>query len=112
MTEKETIIEKAFHLLKHLLPVLAKFPRDMRFFLGDRIQALSADILERLIEAYYAPAQEKKPLLLKVNLLLTKLRYYVRLAYEQGYYGSGKLKEISEKIDEIGRMTGGWIKSL
>lgn len=112
MQEQETIVEKAYEFLKYLLPVLSKLPRDQRFFLGDRMQNLAADILERLLEAYYAPAAEKRALLRNVNLQLTKLRYYVRLCFERGYYGSGKYKEINEKINEIGRMTGGWLKAL
>ncbi len=33
---KESIISKAYDLLKYSIPVLNKFPRDFKFTLGDR----------------------------------------------------------------------------
>ena len=39
-----------------LVPTVERFPRSQRFLLGDRLQATALDVLERLIEATYAPA--------------------------------------------------------
>ena len=109
----ETILLKAYELLRFLLPVLKQFPRDQKFLLGDRIQNLASGVLELLIEAYYLPPGErKKENLHQVNIKLETLRYYVRLCYDQGYYSSLKMKEINERINEVGRMTGGWLKAL
>jgi hypothetical protein len=110
--QTESILEKGYDFLKFLLPIIGKLPRDQRFLLGERMQNLSMEILELLTEAYYIAPFEKKQKLQKVNLQLEMLRYYVRLCYETGYYNSGKYKEISEKLLELGRMTGGWIKSI
>jgi hypothetical protein len=112
MEAKETIVVKAYDLLKYLLPVLSKMPRDQRFLLGDRLQTMASDILELLIEAVYMPTSQKKARLNKVNILLEKMRHFVRLGFELGYYNSKRYHFISEKLNEIGRMTGGWIKSL
>jgi hypothetical protein len=111
-TSKENIINKAFELLKFIIPVVGKFPRSAKFTLGDRIENMTADILEILIEAYYSPVNEKRKLLTKTNVLLEKLRLFSRLAYELGHYNSLKYHEIAQRIDEIGRMCGGWLKSL
>ena len=48
----------------------------------------------------------------RVNITLEKLRHYFRLGYELGFYNSVRYQEFAQQIDEIGRMTGGWIKSL
>ncbi len=109
---KETIITKAYDFLKMAIPVLNKLPRNQKFTFGDRVQNFLSDLLELLIEAYYAPKSEKPMMLSKVNICLEKLRYYFRLGYELGYYNSTKYKEFAQKIQEIGRMTGGWLKSL
>lgn len=110
--QTETIVAKAYDLIKFALPVLNKMPKDQRFLLGDRIQNMLSDLLERLLEAYYAPTHQKKALLTQVNLLLEKLRYFCRLGYDLGYYNSTRYHDFANKINEIGKMTGGWLKSL
>jgi hypothetical protein len=49
---------------------------------------------------------------LSVNIRLEILRHYFRLCYDLGLYNSLKYKDFAERLDEIGRMTGGWLKSL
>lgn len=112
MEHQNTILVQTYELLKFLIGVLKHFPREQKFLIGDRIQSLISDILEAFIEAYYSPGKEKKPRLIQANIKLEKLRYYIRLCYELGYYPSTKYGLIMEKIQEIGRMNGGWIKSL
>ncbi|MFN0175797.1 MAG: diversity-generating retroelement protein Avd [Saprospiraceae bacterium] len=109
---KETIAAKAYDLLKYSLPMLEGLPRSQKFTLGDRIQNHLSDLLEMLLEAYYLPAAEKRPLLLRANIRLEMLRYFYRLGFDRGHYNSLRYKEFAERIDEIGRMVGGWIKSL
>ena len=103
---------KAYDLLKTAIPVLNGLPRNFKFTLGDRLQNHLSDILELLIEAVYLPPAEKKPVLRRVNLQLEKVRFYFRLGFELGLYNSGRYREFSERVDEVGRMTGGWLKSL
>ncbi len=92
--------------------MIDSFPRRQRFLIGERLQSLNAELLEMLIEAYYSPKSQKKAILRKVNIKIEKIRYYLRLCYELGYYGSRKHHYLLEKLNEIGRMTGGWLKSV
>lgn len=110
--EKETIIAKTYDLIKVALPILEKIKRSYKFTLGDRIQIFLTELLERMLEAFYAPAPEKIQILIRVNLLLEKLRYFLRLGFELSLYNMAAYKDLVTRIDEIGRMTGGWIKSL
>ena len=109
---KDTIIAKAYDLLKYSTPFIAKFPRGHKFTLGDRLQNLLAELLEMMIEAYYLPPAQKRPLLLKANIHLEKTRYFFRLGYDLGLYDSLRYKDFAERVNEIGRMCGGWLKSL
>ena len=112
MAAPEPIVNDAYELLKYLIIVLKKMPRDQKFLLGDRIQQQASDVLELLIEAIYTQKQLKKPLLLKVNITLEKLRHFVRLGYELGYYPSTRYQHIAKQIDKIGKQVGGWLKAL
>ncbi len=110
--EKETIIDKAYQLLKSLIPFLNKLPRSQKFVYGDRIQNFASDLLEVLLEAFYAAPTQKKELLAKANLILEKMRFFMRIGYDLGYFSNLQRNEFIVRIDEIGRMIGGWIKSL
>lgn len=112
MDQKNTILLRTYELLKFMIGVIKNFPRNQKFLIADRMQNLISDLLELYIEAYYSRNASKKAKLLQANILLEKLRYYVRLCYELDFYNSTKYAAIMEKIQEIGRMTGGWIKSL
>lgn len=95
------------------MDLIRNFPRDQKFLLGDRMQNLCSDLLESYIEAFYAKDKGfKKEKLNSANIQLEKLRFFLRLAYESGYFSSGRYRETSEKIQELGRMTGGWLKKL
>jgi hypothetical protein len=109
---KEVIAAKAYELLKYTLPTLEGLPRSQKFTLGDRVQNHLSDLLEMLIEAYYLPGSEKRPVLMRINIRLEMLRHFYRLGFERGHYNSLKYRDFSEKTDEIGRMVGGWLKSL
>ncbi len=110
--DQSSIINKAYELLKATLPITARLPKNVKFFLGDKIQIQLADILEELIEAFYSPPPQKAPLLQKINIRLEKLRYYFRLCFEAGYINSRQLHNCTIQLDEIGRMNGGWLKNL
>ena len=95
------------------MPVIQKFPRDQKFLLGDRLQNHIIDVLEYFIKAYYSSnKQNKKEIIIKVNIKLEVIRYLVRLCYHSGYFNSKKYEHISALINEIGRLNGGWLKSL
>ena len=92
--------------------MLNSLPRNYKFTIGDRVHNHLEDLLEMLIDANYTSADKKRPILIQVNVKLEKLRYYFRLGYDLGFYTSIKYADFAAKLDEIGRLTGGWIKSL
>ncbi len=73
---------------------------------------LQADLLEKMIEVHYAPKEQKLEKLKQINVLITKIRYFFRLGHDIGCYSEGYLAIYAEKVDEIGRRVGGWIKAL
>jgi len=91
------------------MPQVEKFPRDYKFTLADRLITLLLDSLEIIIEAAYT--KDKAHLLRKFNLQLEKLRYLIRLSKDMKCLSIKKYAYISAEIDELGRMTGGWIKA-
>ncbi len=109
---KESVVSRTYDLIKTAIPVLNAFPRNYKFTLGDRIQQHLTDLLELYIEAMYLSGTEKVPLLKSANLKLEKIRYLFRLGFDFGLYNSSRYNTFAISIDEIGRMTGAWLKSF
>lgn len=102
------IITKVYDFLLYLVPQVSKFPRSERYLLGERLETSSFDVLEVLLEACYT--RDRLPLLSKVNILLEKIRYYVRLCKDLKLISLHRYEVISKMINEIGVQLGGWIK--
>jgi hypothetical protein len=102
-------VEAHYQLLNWLMPTVARFPREQRFLLGDRIQATALDVLEALIEATYT--RDRRGHLARANLGLEKLRFFFRLAHEQRHLDERRYEHAARQIDEVGRLVGGWVKA-
>lgn len=109
MMEKLEIQQKTFEMIEYAYTALAQFPKGEKFALAVDIKRCMNTILERVIEAnkkYY-----KKTTLQELDVELTKLRAYIRLSYKLGFLPIKKYEIWSEKVVELGKMVGGWIKS-
>lgn len=102
-------LEAMFRFILWLVPTVEKFPRSQKFLLGDRIQATSIDVLEKLVEATYT--RERARLLQGANLGIEKLRFLFRLATELRHLDLGRYEHAARALDEVGRMIGGWRKA-
>lgn len=110
MAESDNILTKLQDLLVYVLPQINKFPRDQRFVLGDRIETKLLDVQESCLRAYYS--RDKRGHLLEANLRLEVARHLVRLAHALRLLSHHTYGVLAEKMDEVGRMIGGWLKAV
>jgi len=110
MAASDNVLTKFHDLLLYLIPQLAKFPRDQRFLLAERIQTKVMEAQEHCLRAYYG--RDKLPHLHEANLSLEIARHLIRLAHGLRLVSTERYGVISARVDETGRMIGGWIKSL
>ena len=103
------VVQKHYKLILWMLPKMAKFPKDQRFLLADRIERILLDILEMLIEAVYS--KQKRAILIRVNLKLDSLRFMMRIAKDMKYINLKSYDFFCQSTIEIGKMVGGWIKT-
>ncbi len=109
MAESDNILTKLHELLFSVIPLLGKFPRDQKFVLGDRIEVKLLEVQESCLRAYYH--REKREHLIEANMTLEITRRLIRLAHALRYFSNQAYAVSSEKLDEVGRMIGGWMKS-
>lgn len=95
-------------LMLWLLQHTAKFPRHERFRLAKRIDDALFDFHVHLVCA--ARSMDALPHLQAADQTLFLLRTYLRLSLEMGYTTGSQFKYCAERLDEIGRLLGGWLK--
>ncbi len=108
--KQSPIFVRTYDLLRWLIPVTIKFPRQQRFVLAAALQRTALALQERLIEA----AQSREPLasLQQADITLTKLRFYLRLCRDLELLSLGQYEHVIRMTDEIGRLLGGWMRTL
>ncbi len=104
------ILQKIFDMMKYGYPALSQFPKSEKFAMATDIKHCMHILLERCIEAnkkYY-----KKTTLQDMDVEIMKLKAYLRLAQDLGFLPFKKYEIWSGMVVEIGKMLGGWIKSV
>lgn len=104
------IVAKAYDFVLWLLPKVENFPRAHKFTVGDRLTAQGLDLMTTLVEAAYS--HEKGDLLQQANRKINSTRYLLRLAKDLKLMSVDSYGFSAEKLDEIGRMVGGWRKAV
>jgi hypothetical protein len=85
-----------------------KLPKLHRHTIGARVDTLWIEIMEATAEAAFLPRVEKQPY---VRLAIRKTETLVLLLmvlWETESLNNKQYIALSEKVDEIGRMLGGW----
>ena len=106
--EELIVITKTYDLILWSCKHTAKFPRNHRFVLGERIERSLYGILEGLLTAKYS--RDRVPVLAQVNLSLEILRFQLRLAKDLECLRGNSYGFAARAVDEIGRLVGGWIR--
>ncbi len=109
------VFVRTYDLLLWLIRATTKFPRSQRFVLARTVQWTILQLQERLIEAGLLDKQNPLVALDKLNqadVLLVKLRFYLRLCHDLTLLSDGQYAHGSGMMDEVGRLLGGWIKKL
>ena len=100
---------KEAYLLWHQYHQL--LPKTHRYSLGQRIDTLFIESIEAVASAAFLSPQEKLPYVKLAIRKFDTLKILLLILWETKSLDNKKYIALSLKIDEIGRMLGGWIKS-
>jgi hypothetical protein len=92
--------------------ISSHIPKSSRYTLGARIENKFLDLLELSLIAYFNQKDQKREKISKCILILNTLKLLVSTAWEAKVISSKKYEELALKLDEIGKMFGGWKKNL
>jgi len=73
---------------------------------------LFTETIETTLSASRLNREQKLAFVQKASAKLDLLKFFLRLAWEIKALDNKKYLTLSERLDEIGRMLGGWLKQL
>jgi hypothetical protein len=103
-------VSKAYDFVLWLLPKVERFSRAYRFTVGERLSTTGLDVLLLLVEAAYSTRKEE--MLHEATRKINSVRYLLRLAKDLKLLTVDSYGFAAERLDEIGRMVGGWRRSV
>lgn len=105
-TDELPIIRAWYEFLIWIVPKIEKFPRNLRFTLGERLEQRILAVLETLIRARYS--RNRLNLLEAANTELDVILYLLRAAHDLKALPTKAYGMTSEKLLAIGVQLGGW----
>jgi four helix bundle protein len=112
VAEEMVIFTRTYDFLTWLLPLTENFPKSQRFVVTSRLQNSALNFQEYLIEANAKRGRYKSEKLYAADAELLKVRLYLRLCEKWEWIKPAQYQHASEMVAELGRLLGGWIKSV
>ncbi|HLD26787.1 MAG TPA: four helix bundle protein [Patescibacteria group bacterium] len=106
------IINRTYELYKAIVDINNHLEKRYRYSLGQSLETTVLDLLQQLIMAKNAPKPLKSPYLIKASSFVEIATLKLRLFLELKIANETKIFQAQSKLAEIGRMLGGWLKSL
>ena len=111
---------------RQVLPIIGRFvavyklwheiqihiAKQSRYTLGAKIDLLFIETVELLFVAGTINRTQKLPILLKASGKLDVLKFFLQIIWELKIIDTKKYILLSEPLNEIGKMLGGWIKNI
>ncbi|MDP2642406.1 MAG: four helix bundle protein [Candidatus Peregrinibacteria bacterium] len=106
------IINKTYEVYKEIIDINIHITKRNRHGLGTSLENSIVECIEDLIMAKNAPKTLKTGYLIRASGKLEVSTLKLRLLLELSIANETTIFQIQSKMAEIGRMLGGWLKSL
>ena len=87
-------------------------PKTHRYSLGQRIDTLFVYAIEAMVTAAFLRHEQKLPFVRAALQKVDTIKFLLMILWETKSLDIKKYIELSTKLDEIGRMLGGWSGQL
>ena len=106
------IINKTYEAYKAIIDLNNKMEKRRRYSIGLSLENSILDCMESLVMAKNATKTLKAGYLIKACSKLEVSNLKLRLTLELALVSETKIFQLQTKLDEVGRMLGGWLKSV
>ena len=83
-------------------------PKSQRHSFGYRIDSLFVEIIEAIVAASFLPKEEKRPYVRLSIKKIDALKILIMILWESKSLDDKKYIALSVRLDEVGKMLGGW----
>ncbi len=87
-------------------------PKLDRYTIGQKVFELLLEIIANIMAAQYQHGARKKQTLVEISPKLNTIKILVRLTHSLDIIPQKQYISLEQELNEIGKMLGGWIKSL
>lgn len=107
------IYQKYVDLIQYAYELLKKYPKAEKYAMTAHIKESMFAALKTILRAnkIYRNPQVRVDMLNTLDAELHVQKVLVRLSHQQRYINNNNYLEWSKRLDEIGRLVGGWIKA-
>jgi four helix bundle protein len=109
--QESPIFTKTYDFLLWISQHVGRFPKSERFRLAQRIEDSAYGFYDQILMAARHPEQ-RLAWLGAADDELARLRIYLRLAKDHGFSSMRQYQHASSRVVEIGKLLGGWIKTV
>ncbi len=102
-------LKEGYLLWTNLIPHI---PRGSRYTIGARIENKFLDLLELSYSTYFSEKEKKSDKICQCILILDTLKFLLSIAWEAKLISHKQFGDVAAKLDEVGKMFGGWRKNL
>ena len=88
------------------------FPKKSRFTLGAKIDRTFIEVIEMVFIASYLKREQKLPYVQKAAGKMDLLKFFLQVAWEVKDLDNKKYVALSEPLQDIGKMLGGWLRNV
>jgi len=106
------IINRTYEVYKFAVETDGHIEKRFRYSLGESLETSILALLQELIMAKNAPKPLKAGYLIRASSHLEVTTLKLRLLLELRLANETRIFQTQAKLAEIGRMLGGWLKSL
>lgn len=92
--------------------IVPHMPKGARYTIGTRIENTFLDLLELSYVAYFIEREKRPAKITECIFRLDTLKFLISVAWEGRLIANTQCEGIANKLDEIGKMFGGWKKNL
>jgi hypothetical protein len=100
------VFQDSYDLVIEIHKRVEKFPRIHRYSIGEKLKEISFNILDLIIKTN--SLEQKTETLKEAEMLVEKLKVYIRLCYDLKIFGSKGFEYVVKKIDAINRQILKW----
>lgn len=107
-----SVLQKSKNAYSQWFLLFNNFPKVYRYTLGGKVEAYFLELLENIFVSLYLKPDQK---ITRLTIAISKLdgvKFFLQIAWENKCVPNEGYATLSEKLDEIGKMLGGWKKGL